>query len=470
MGQYLFKLTQATNYDTTKFRSAEAMSKKRMRTETAEESNIFTSAEDILDKSFIGEKANLLEKSMNALGAILKLDQLQYSVITGKVLEPYKANEYLSADNFDIIAAKVKASFIDYVFQTKTDLSGRLKELLVDPYTAVVGELAKARKAYPDMQILQQLTQAASTRVGGAKSVKLKANLKDAYDENLYTEMMRELRDNPATAALYNNLVDLAILQGTYQSAISIKNIIPIEDYAKKVEDAINSAASDLNLANFSKSGAFQRNNWNDENVFKKITNIVPSLYNEGFNDNGELITDIQFEQFPTIEGLSQEGVKNVLVLDRFDNFADVASDYILIPRVVNNGKQKIDIITGKPVTRADYAKRKAEGDTSLNDVMGFKKVKFDLEYTRIDITNKVYYKAINLWGDGQYATEMYNDTRRSIFNNGTVQIENEIPDQKIIDYIAVVKQEIVPLQDKAKEIKPEGLPPIKDNNQNNCG
>ena len=40
------------------------------------------------------------------------------------------------------------------------------------------------------MQILQQLTQAASTRVGGAKSVKLKANLKDAYDENLYTEIL----------------------------------------------------------------------------------------------------------------------------------------------------------------------------------------------------------------------------------------------------------------------------------------
>jgi hypothetical protein len=251
-----------------------------MRTETAEESNIFTSAKDILDNSFIGGQANLTEKSMNALGAILKLDQLQYSVITGKVLEPYAANEYLSAENFDTIAAKIKASFIDYVFQTKTDLVERLNELLVDPYTAVVTELAKARKAYPDMQILQQLTQAASTRVGGAKSVKLKANLKDAYDENIYTDMMRELRDNPATAALYNNLVDLAILQGTYQSAISIKNIIPIEDYAKKVEDAINSAASDLNLANFSKSGAFQRNNWKDENVFKKVTNIVPSLYN----------------------------------------------------------------------------------------------------------------------------------------------------------------------------------------------
>lgn len=462
MAQYAFKLTQATNYDTTKFRSAEAMGKKRMRTETAEESNIFTSAKDILNNSFIGEQAYLTEKSMNALGAILKLDQLQYSVITNKVLEPYIANEYLSAENFDTVAAKIKSSFIDYVFQTKTDLTERLKELLVNPDTAVVGELAKARKAYPDMQILQQLTQAASDRVGGAKSVKLKANLKDAYDENLYTEMMRELRDNPATAALYNNLVDLAILQGTYQSAISIKNIIPIEDYAKKVKDAISSAASDLNLSSFSKFGAFERNNWKDENVFKKITTIVPSLNNEGFNDNGEFITDIQFEQFPTIEGLSQEGVKNVLVLDRFENFAEVGSDYILIPRVVNNGKQKIDIIDGKPVTRADYGKRKAAGDLSLNDVMGFKKV--------MELGNKVIYKAINLWGDGQYATEMYNDTRRSIFNNGTVKVENEIPDEKIIDHFIKKTDEVVPLQDKATEIKPEGLPAINDNNQNNCG
>lgn len=469
MAQYAFKLTQATNYDTTKFRSAEAMGKKRMRTETAEESNIFTSAKDILNNSFIGGQANLTEKSMNALGSILKLDQLQYSVITNKVLEPYKANEYLSADNFDTIAAKIKASFIDYVFQTKTDLSDRTRQLLIDPYTAVVTELAKARKAYPDMQILQQLTQAASTRVGGAKSVKLKANLKDSFDENLYTDMMRELRDNPATTALYNNLVDLAILQGTYQSAISIKNIIPIEDYAKKVEDAINSAASDLNLTNFSKFGAFERNNWKDESVFKKITNIVPSLYNEGFNSNDEFIVDVQFDQFPTIEGLSEEGVKNILVLDRFDNFADVGSDHILIPRVVNNGKQKIDIITGKPVTRADYAKRKAAGDTSLNDVMGFQKVRYENgeEFGRGSF---VYYKAINLWGDGQYATEMYNDTRRSIFNNGTVQIKNEIPSQKIIDHFTLKTDEVVPLQDKATEIKPEGLPAINDNNQNNCG
>ena len=453
MGQYLFKLTQATNYDTTSFNSAEAMRKKRMRTETAENTNIFTSAEDILNKSFIGEKADLLEKSIDSLGAILKLDQLQYSVITGKVLAPYMANEYLAADKFDTIATKVKASFIDYVFQTRTDLSDRTKSLLIDPYTAVVTELAKARKENPNMEILQQLTQASSDRVGGAKSIKLKANIKEAYDENLYTDMMRELRDNPATNALYNRIVDLAILQGTYQSAISIKNIIPIEDYSSRVANAINSAASDLNLDNFSKFGAFERNNWKDETVFKKLTNVVPSFYNEGFNSAGELIVDAQFEQFPTLEGLSVEGVKNVLVLDRFDNFADVASDYILIPRVVNNGSQKIDIIDNKPVTRADYARRKAAGDTSLNDVMGFQKVKYENgeEFGR---GTKVFYKAINLWGDGQYATEMYNDTRRSVFNNGTVQIENEISSQKIIDHFTEIKEEVVPLQNENESIK----------------
>ena len=216
------------------------------------------------------------------------------------MLEKYIQDEYLGADDFDKIAVKIKSSFVDYITQTKTGLNDRINELLINPETSVASELAKARKAHPEMDILNNLVAVSSDRIGGATSIKLKANLKDAFDENLYTGMMRELRDNPATNGLYNRIVDVAILQGTYQSAISIKNIIPIEDYANKVKPAIDSVSSDLNADNFSK-GAFERNNWNDENVFTKITNIVPSLYNEGFNDSGELITDIQFEQFPTI-------------------------------------------------------------------------------------------------------------------------------------------------------------------------
>ena len=467
MGQYLFKLTQATNYDTTRFNSSEAMGKKRLRTDVAEESNIFTSAKDILDKSHIGNQAYFTEKSMNALGEVLKLDQLDYTVITSKVLDKYAQNEYLSTDKFDKIAVKIKSSFLDYITQFKTKLNDRIIDLLVNPETSIVNQLAKAKKDHPEMEILQYLTEASSNKVGGAKSIQLKANLKDAYDENLYTGMMRELRDNPATNSLYNNIVNVAILQGTYQSPISIKNIIPVEDYANKVKPAIDSVTSDLNAANFTK-GAFERNNWKDQDIFKKI-NLVPSFYNQFIKD-GEVVNDIQFDQFPVLKGLSETGAKNILILDRFDNFADVGSDFILIPRVVTNDKEKIDIIDGKPITRADYARRKAAGDTSLNDVMGFQKVRFE-NGEELSRGTEIVYKAINLWGDGQYAVEMYNDSRKSVLNNGTIKIENEIPDANIIAYFSPkAEEENVSSQAESKDIAPEGLPPINDNNQNNCG
>ena len=449
MGQFLFKFTQATNYDTTKFRSAEAMSKKRLRTTLADKTNIISSVGDVLNNSFVGEKANITENAINALSPILKLDQVQFAVITNKVLDPYKEDEYLGADDFDRVGNKTKTSFLDYIFLTRTNLRSRLIELLVDPYTAVVTDVAKAKKNYPDMEILQQLEQVSSDRVGGAKSLRLKANLKTAYDNNLYQGMMRELRDNKATNGLYNRIVDLAILQGTYQSAISIKNIIPIEDYSERLKDVVNSLASDLKLDNFSKVGAFQRNNWNDEAIFKKITDISPSFFGEGLNDLGEFVSEVEFDEFPTLEGISAEGVKQVLVLDRFDNFKDVASDYILVPRVVKNGNERIDIINGESVSRADFEKRKAIGDTSLNDVMGFQKVKYE-DGTDFVRGSKYYYKAINLWGDGQYSTEMYDDNRESVFNNGTVHVKGELTNQSIIDYfdkkLQVVEENNVPL------------------------
>lgn len=468
MAQYLFKLTQATNYDTTRFKSTEAMNKKMLRTDVAEDSNIFTSAKDILKNSHIGKQAELTQASINSLGSILKLDQLDYSVITNKVLDKYIQDEYLGADDFDKIAVKIKSSFVDYITQTKTGLNDRINKLLINPETSVASELAKARKAHPEMDILNNLVAVSSDRIGGATSIKLKANLKDAFDENLYTGMMRELRDNPATNGLYNRIVDVAILQGTYQSAISIKNIIPIEDYANKVKPAIDSVSSDLNADNFSK-GAFERNNWNDENVFTKITNLVPEFYNEGFNQQGDYVYDIQFDQLPVLNGLSETGARNILMLDRYAHFLDVGSDYILIPRVVKNGKDSIDIIDSKPVNRADYAKRKAAGDTSLNDVMGFQKVKYS-NGEPLMVGNKYVYKAINLWGDGQYATEMYTDARQSAINNGTIKIQSEVPDANIIAYFSEkADEEIVPSQTRGKEIAPEGLPAIEDDNQNNC-
>ena len=60
------------------------------------------------------------------------------------------------------------------------------------------------------MQILKDLIPVLGNRDGSAKSIQLKANVKDAYSENLYVGMMREMRDIPELNNLYNNIVNVA--------------------------------------------------------------------------------------------------------------------------------------------------------------------------------------------------------------------------------------------------------------------
>jgi len=100
-------------------------------------------------------------------------------------------------------------------------------------------------------------------------------------------------------------------------------------------------------------------------------------------------------------------------------------------------------MVSGFTVTNADFARRKAKGDLSLKDVFGYQKVYEKISDTKkVPLTiydkdgNKQYvYKMINLWGDGQYASEYYPMPVPSVLNNGTVKIENEIPDNDIINY-----------------------------------
>ena len=474
MAGYLFKLSQATNYDTTKIKSGDAFSKKQIRTTVADESNIFSSASSLLESSHIGEQAYLLDRSMEAMGEILKLEKPEFVITTNAALKVYSNNEYLAADKFDTIAAKVKAGFLDYIIQTKTGLNAELKSLLIDPETSIAGQLAEAKQAHPEMDILNALTITSAGREGGAKTVKLKVNLKDAYDENLYTGMMRELRDNPATRDFYYDLVTMSILQGTYQTANTIKNIIPIEDYSAMLDNVMSTLRADKTLDAFA-NGIFERNNWQDESIVKTVKDLTIEPINEYVDVEGNAVIDFDVAEFPTLEGLANSTERKVLALGIYDHYMDIGNDVIKVPRVISVGKVRYDLLTGKSVSKKDYAERKAKGDKSLNDVIGYQKVKYGNNQPLI----KTYatgphhiYKMINLLGDGQFATEYYNATGESVFNNGTVHINKELADGDIIrslrpDLIADTEEEVLPLQ---SEIQPEDLPAIKDNNKNNCG
>lgn len=457
MSQQMFKLTQATNYDTTKFKNGEALLKKQARTESAKQTNIFSSVEDILNNSFIGDQAELLDRVMDGMGEILKLEQPQFVTITKRVLNTFLNNEYLSADKFDRISNKIKASLLDYIIQTKGKLNEDLTKLLINPVTSVADRLAQAKVLYPEVKILSYLDLATSDRDGGAKSIKLIAKADLAYDKDLYTNMMREMRDTPGTAELYNDVVKLAMLQGTYQSAISIQSIIPIEDYSKKLNDIMATLVANQDLDAFT-DGSFQKNNWDDEDIVPTV-DIKPKI-----EDNN----DLYVTEFSTLGGVTDEGAKQLLILNQFDHYQVVNSDYVKVKRFVKYNNEWYDVVKEKTITNTDYNSRKTDGDTTLSQVIGYKKV---MTYVGDRDTLMHVFKLTNLLGDGQFAKEHYVDDRKSVFNNGTLQVDNEIPDGKIISiYGGYNEEESLTSQEGNKEIAPEDLPAIKDNNQNNCG
>ena len=479
MADYSFKFTQATNYDTSSFKNSSTFARKTLNTDIARESNIISSVDNILDSTFIGEQKKLLGSSMQAMGAILKLEEDSLRIITEDILKPYGENVYMSADNFDKLANKVKADFLDYIIQTKTGINDRIKELLVDTNTSVAVRLEQAKKDYPNVQILRDLQVVSGDRPDGAKSVKLAANLKDAYDENLYTGMMRELRDyNTELNQLYKDLITVSILQGTYQSAISIKNIIPIEDYAEVVTPVVEAIVADENLQAFS-DGMFHANNFSDDTIMPvvqpKFFEASETPIAEQLDSLGNFYADIyQYYSsvFPSVEAFSiKSSERKILLLNEKFNSYDIQNDFIKIPRVVTDRKTgaSIDMVTGQTITKLDYAVRKAKGDYSLNDVFGYAKVKLPTgePLTTPDKQGNLQYvyKLVNLYGDSNRASEYYEDlNKQSVLENGTIRTNQIIPDANIIEYYGgKVAAKDVSLQQESStdQNTPEGLPPI---------
>ena len=471
MAEYSFNFGQASNYDTTKFQSGDSLQLKQWRTEAAQEKNIISSVGDLLANNFIGVQAEYLDMSMDAIGSALVLETPQFTDVTNEVLKPYEQDRFLSKDKFDRIANKIKAAFLDYIIQKRSDIATNLQEQLIDDRKSVAQMLLKAKQDFPGVQIIEDLEVDSSGRIGGAETIKLKVNDKIAYNENMYTGMMRELRDDPRTNALYKGIVRLAIIQGTYQSPISIKNIIPIEDYSKHITPILAGLRVDEEIRAFATSNEFQRNEWQDNDVVPVIEPTFQEIRQtpeeemegkprefQGLNKklgefNGKKLVVPGF--FPTIQALGVNTNKRDLLFINAKFQGKVANyDVIKVPRTVRINKNdvtegNIDVKTGKEITPADYATRTKQGDLSLRNFYGYQKVKYADGSPVVAYYdnggNPVYvYKFINLHGDGQYATEYYGDGRPSIFNNGSQKnvkniegtiVSNEIPDQAIIDY-----------------------------------
>lgn len=447
MADYNYKLSQASNYDTTKFKSGDILFLKQVRTALARQTNIISSVDDILSSSFIGYQSLLLDYAMESVGEIMKLEKDEFRSITDELLRAYAENYYMSADDYEKIANRIKSSFLDYIIQTKSNINDQIKALLVDGSDLIVERLTKAKKEHPEIDILKELIPASSPRINGAKSIELKANIKDSFDEDRYTGMMREMRDSgvPGMRQLYDDIVTLSILQGSYQSSISIKNIIPIEDYSKTIKDIIDPLTADIDVQNF-KKGAFQRNNWKDDLIFGEYTPRFYQLEDPVDIDpiSGDDIYLHKSFAFPDNKKLGVTSRQRQIMLISENSFVS-NKDYIKVPRAIQLKDDKgklidswVDMRTGESIFKSDFAIRKKRGDLALQNYYGYEKVKYE-DGTPLTVTNaKGYtsyvYKLINLLGDGQYASEYYLDNRPSVIDNGTVKVEKELTNAEIID------------------------------------
>ena len=458
LADQLFSYTQALNYDTTRFASSDSYLKKLYGTVNAANYNIISNVNDVLDKTFIGEQSVFLDKSYNALGTILKTEHPSIKKYMLNTIKRYATKKYMSMDDYEKIANLIKNSFVDYIIQNDKSNAYRemIKPLLVDDATSVATQLEQAKLKYPSIKLLQDLVPVPGNREGSATSIKLKVNTKSAYDENLYTGMMRELRDaNQELNELYNNLINVAILQGTSQSAISIRNIIPVEDYSARISPIISQLVSKPELEAF-ENAMFERNNFSNKQVFQDFTpNAVKPKKNEDgtYNERAFQMNPFTGEDelvywlpaFKTYGGSS----KGLLVLnDRYNSF-QLSSDFIRVPKVITTRDgEKVNIETGFEVTPKDYAIMKKKGSLDLYDAYYYKKV-----YTKsvdefgnpIPLTTydkekemlNYYYKLINVYGDGNRAVEMNTNFTPSEINNGSKKITRELTDDEIVKKIA---------------------------------
>ena len=446
MAEFSFKFTQAINYDTTKFKNADELYRKLLREEVARNKNIISSVDKVLQSTFLGDLAKFLFKASDSLGAVLKFNEVEFRGILENVIRPYALNQYLSDEKYAKITQKAAASFLDYVIQiNKPNID--VKAILVDDETALANKLVKAKNKNLGVKMINDLIVTSRGIVGGAKSVKLRANLREAYDENLYTGYMREMRDNPETADLYKELVTTIILQGTYTSPISLKNIIPIEDYAAEVSNIMSTVTADKIAQNFATNNYFQRNNWNDSDV---VPRFKPQMWHASIQRAGDTPMAARYDNFgdpiyeytsPSLKSLGTlpaASTRKILYLNDKYNSDMVAYDVIAVPRILEVDGDLIDYTTGNTMPRSEYGQRKKVGDITLNALYGYQKVKYTGTEEPLTLAdsegNLTYvYKLINLYGDSPYASVYPAANGTSAVRNATARANTELTNDDVI-------------------------------------
>lgn len=434
MANQLYIVTQGTNFDTASFNDPYLIFKKQMQLQQARQS-IISSADKLLQSSFLGSIESNLNKVRDAIAQILVSDQKQVRKVMQQVLLPY-----INASDRDFVKVAQKAvnDLFDWAVQTTNkEWTNQLYRILVDNDKNVAKHVAKFKediKKDPEHvlynnQILNLMTFTDSSGDHLAvKNIKIKNKENKAYDQNQMIYAFQELKDylygQPKIAGIsgknfYKQIVGLSFLQsGLSTSNISFTNILPYEDFRDIYAEVLGKINSMSNLESFHTLGVFYRNNWSDDTFtpytkaqWIKAKATGKSYYNLNMAFSGDT------------KGIQEE---------------------------INKGQvpQMLNLSVSTPGTHQDMMvyswevtlDKNYKKDRELKKAM---RAKGDYSYIKKGLFQKMYlkngdpviynnykdnwsfmYKMVNAWGYGRNANEFYDVAQVSKLDNGFVKVD----------------------------------------------
>jgi hypothetical protein len=436
-----------------------------------------SSVKAVLENTHLGNLERALDKSNNALGTLLLFNSEAFREYINELLELYNKNKYLSKKNRELISEKLSASLLDYIIQSKKNmLVGELTKgeksaasLLIKAKSKYLklAQLEEASSSYQQVfepQILQDLEIIPGARKGAPETIRLSTKLESAAEVNMYTDMMRGLRDDPNTSELYDALLRIAIVQGTYRTSVSIKNIIPIEDYARVVTDLVKGITLDESFNAFKDNLLFQRNNFKDSTIVPRIDLYAKiDEYSLRFNSStGEESYDYTL---PSIIN-SQLG-RSVIKISKRTKGA--GAELIVVPRIIESNGDSIDFQTGQVITPRQFAEAAKQDDNPFTYVYGYQLVKINGKplmgvNSKGKPTNEYIYKLVNLYGDGKFTFEYPTNGSKSLLENGTAKISTEFTNEEVYAMLSGKLEELPNVQSQSTQplpSDPKGLDPF---------
>ena len=421
MANQLYSVTQGTNWDTSTFNDPYLVFKKNVQFAQAQ-NTIISSAGNLLESSFIGNQADKINDSRNALANFLLSDRGNVRTVLEQVLRPYIS---LPNRTFIKVARKAVNDLFDWAVQTNQGLNLQIQETLLSDkgvaseVVAFIDEVKKDSKHPLYNNQIVNLLEVRPSRKGGEttpNNVSLKNTDNKVYDQNNIIYSFRELREALQDKTdLYNKLVTLAILQsGLNNSPISFTSLIPYEDFARVYNKTLPIIENLPNLNDFYELGIFQRNNWSDDDVV--TYNRLFSMY----DNYGEL-------KYPSVDYLPSN-VKKAIANDEIPQ--------VITQKIGKVGGEYIVASWNKKLSRQKIAQMRKAGDYSYINKGLFKQV-FDADGDPLITTDKkknqyFVYKAINALGDSFRANEFYASAQQSIIDNGMMKV-NEVMDAQVV-------------------------------------